>query len=113
MKKYIEQRPWGKFERLTFNEKSTVKILTIKPGEELSLQCHKKREEFWRVISGEAEFVIGKEKMTGKEADEFFIPKKTAHQIRAGKGEVKVLEISLGKFEEKDIIRLEDKYNRR
>jgi mannose-6-phosphate isomerase-like protein (cupin superfamily) len=36
--------------RYTLNTKSTVKILTIEKGKELSLQSHKKRDEFWVVL---------------------------------------------------------------
>lgn len=44
MKIYKEERPWGNFERFTHNEISTVKILTVNPNEELSLQYHHNRE---------------------------------------------------------------------
>ena len=47
-----EQRPWGNFERFTLNEKTTVKIITVNAGEELSLQKHNNRTEFWKIISG-------------------------------------------------------------
>ncbi|MEK7117452.1 MAG: mannose-6-phosphate isomerase, partial [Patescibacteria group bacterium] len=35
-----EQRPWGGFERFTKNERTTVKILTLNPEQEFSLQEH-------------------------------------------------------------------------
>jgi len=50
MDTYIEKRSWGEFARYTLNTKSTVKILTIEKGKELSLQSHKKRDEFWVVL---------------------------------------------------------------
>ena len=31
--KYVEERPWGKFEQYTHNEVSTVKIITVKAGD--------------------------------------------------------------------------------
>ena len=46
-----EVRPWGNFERFTLNEQSTVKIITVNPGEAFSLQVHGHREEFWRGVS--------------------------------------------------------------
>ena len=112
MKKYSEKRPWGKFERFCQNESCTVKILFIEPNEELSLQKHKKRDEFWKIIQGRPEVEIGDKIIKAKPDDEFFIPKKTKHRLKAGKEPAKVLEISFGVFNEKDEIRLEDKYHR-
>lgn len=112
MKKYTEKRPWGKFEKYTENEKCCVKILFVNPNEEFSLQYHEKRDEFWKIIQGTAEIVIGDKKTQAKENDEFFIPAKEKHRAIAGAGVVKILEISFGDFDENDIIRLEDKYSR-
>ena len=88
-----------------------MKILFVSSGEELSLQYHKQREEFWKILQGEAEITINNEIIKAKEDDEFFIPKKAKHRIKTKKG-VKVLEISFGKFNEKDEVRIEDKYKR-
>ena len=113
MKKYKENRPWGGFERFTFNEKSTVKILTIKPKQKFSLQYHKNREEFWLFLDGPAKVTIGKKIIKAKKGDEIFIPKKTLHRIEALSKPVHVLEIAFGKFRENDIIRIEDIYGRK
>ena len=112
MKKYSEKRPWGGFEQFTLNEISTVKILTIKPKQKFSLQFHKKRREFWRFLDNPAKVTLGKKTIRVKKGDEIFIPLKTNHRIEAYSKPVNVLEISLGKFNEKDIIRIEDKYGR-
>ncbi len=112
MKKYIEERPWGSFEQFCENEVCTVKIINVKPNEELSLQYHRYRDEFWKIISGRATIVVGEESHDGKEGDEFFIPRLTKHRIKTGDSPVRVLEISFGKFDEGDIVRLEDKYKR-
>jgi len=111
--KYTEERPWGNFERFTLNEKSTVKIITVKAGEAFSLQYHKEREEFWKVLSGEGVATIGNEKKEAKAGSEFFIPKGINHRME-GKGDIVFLEIALGEFdEENDIVRVEDKYGRK
>jgi mannose-6-phosphate isomerase-like protein (cupin superfamily) len=109
---YKENRPWGSFEKFTHNIQSTVKILTIEPNTELSLQYHFNREEFWKVLSGEPTIQIDETKTKAKAGDQFFIPKKIKHKIFGGKEIVQILEISLGEFDEKDEVRLEDKYNR-
>jgi len=112
MKKYLEKRPWGRFERFCQNELCTVKLLFIELGEELSLQKHANRSEFWRVIRGEGEITVGDEVKKAKRRDEFFIDKNIKHRAKAGEKALEILEISFGNFDEEDEVRLEDKYKR-
>ena len=112
MKRYEEKRPWGKFEQFTHDEVSTVKIITVKPGCRLSLQYHNKREEFWRFLDNPAKVTIGKKTWKVKAGDEVFIPKKTLHRVEGLGKEARWVEISFGKFDEKDIVRVEDDYGR-
>lgn len=106
------ERPWGKFRRFTKNINSTIKILTVKPNEILSLQNHKNRSEFWHVISGSGFFEIDGVKKSVKGGDEMYIPILAKHRISSGEEGLEVLEIGLGNFDEADITRYEDKYNR-
>ena len=106
------KRPWGSFTRFTDNEQSTVKLLYVTAGEQLSLQYHNKREEFWKVVKGSPDIVVGDKVSNAKEGDEFFIPVKSNHRISAPKDDVVILEISKGEFDENDIVRTEDKYGR-
>ncbi len=113
MKTRFVKKPWGGFEEFCKNAECTVKIITVNPGESLSLQYHKRRDEFWRVLAGNPSITAGEKTVQGREGDGFFIPKGTEHRISAGKETAKVLEISFGKFDEKDIVRVEDKYGRK
>ena len=106
------KRPWGSFTRFTNNEPSTVKLLYITKGEEFSLQYHTHREEFWKIIKGSPEVVIGDKTEHPKEGDEFLVQPHTNHRISAPYDDIVVLEISKGQFDEDDIVRIEDKYNR-
>ena len=113
MKKSIkEKRPWGSFEEFITNEKSTVKILTIKPKKRFSLQYHKERIEFWKFLDNPAKVTIGNKTIKVKKGDELKIKKKVNHRIEALDKEVNVLEISIGNFNEKDIVRIEDDFGR-
>jgi len=105
------KRPWGNFKQFILNKKCTVKVLTLKPKQSLSLQLHKKRKELWFFFD-KATVQIRKKKKEVKEGDIIKIPKKTPHRIIAGSKRVQVLEISSGTFSEKDEKRLEDKYGR-
>lgn len=109
-------RPWGGFIKFIDNQPCTVKIIRIKAGESLSLQSHRFRNEFWYVISGKIRVTLGKsikklnKKVLNKDQS-VFISKNSLHRA-AGITPSEILEISLGKFAEKDIIRYEDKYGR-
>ena len=112
MKSTTTERPWGSFTQFTHNQESTVKTILVKAGEQLSLQHHKKRDEFWKVLKGNPILTIGEEKISAHEGEEFNIMKGVNHRITAGDQDVHILEISTGDFDEDDIIRLEDKYGR-
>jgi mannose-6-phosphate isomerase-like protein (cupin superfamily) len=108
---YTEVRPWGSFTQFTKNTPSTVKIISVNQGESLSLQYHHHRSEFWKIISGTAEITLGENICIAKKGDEFFVPQGTLHRISAHT-DVEILEIALGDFDEEDIVRTEDRYNR-
>jgi mannose-6-phosphate isomerase-like protein (cupin superfamily) len=109
---YQEDRPWGSFERFTNNEASTVKILHIASGKRFSLQRHRGRSEFWRVIEGTGRIQVGEEVKDAKVGDEFLLAIGVLHRIEGGETGIKVLEIAFGEFDENDIERLEDDFGR-
>lgn len=109
---YQEERPWGHFRRFTDNAPSTVKIITLKPGAELSLQSHQKRSEFWRVLVGDGFVQVGEDKKNVSVGEEVEIPLGAKHRLSAGSSGLVVLEISVGEFFEDDIVRYDDKYGR-
>jgi mannose-1-phosphate guanylyltransferase/mannose-1-phosphate guanylyltransferase/mannose-6-phosphate isomerase len=106
------ERPWGNFRQFTHNDSSTVKIITVKPNEALSLQSHKNRSEFWHVISGNGIVEIGEIKKNTIVGDEHEIKEGEKHRLSAGPLGVQVLEIAFGNFDENDIVHYEDKYDR-
>ena len=112
MKPVIVRKPWGSFSQFSHNEPTTVKILSVKPRSKLSLQFHEHRDEFWKVLDGSGQVVVGDDVFDVKPDDEFFIPRGTKHRIVSFYDELRVLEISYGDFDEKDIVRLEDDYDR-
>ena len=109
---YQEERPWGNFRQFVKNTPSTVKIITINPNEELSLQSHTKRSEFWKVIAGSGSYNIDGAKHAFTPGDEIFVSVGAKHRLISGPEGLSVLEIALGDFDEEDIERFEDKYGR-
>ena len=112
IEKYQEQRPWGSFLQFTKNVLSTVKIIFVKPNEQLSLQSHSKRSEFWKVISGSGVFEVDGKKVEVAKGDEQEVPLGSKHRMASGSEGMEILEIGLGDFDENDITRYEDKYGR-
>ena len=109
-----ENRPWGRFERYTLNEPSTVKLIYVEGGKRLSLQYHHNRSEFWKVVKGPVKVKAGNDVKVMQTGDIITIPKKTVHRLIGLKGQSQaiILEISFGRFDESDIVRLEDDYQR-
>ncbi len=106
------ERPWGGFRQFTRNSLSTVKIITVNPNEQLSLQSHTKREEFWRVVGGGGTIEINGMKYIASKDQEYSVPLGAKHRMSASLDGMVVLEIAVGEFDEEDITRYEDKYGR-
>ena len=112
MKIYSEIRPWGRFEKFHENKSCTVKLIYVNANSRLSLQYHKKRSEFWKVIKGTAVVEIDKKTIVLKEGETTTIPRQAKHRVLALESDCIILEIAYGRFDENDIVRLEDDYHR-
>jgi mannose-6-phosphate isomerase-like protein (cupin superfamily) len=111
-KPYRDERPWGEELWISAEKPSMVKILSINPLEELSLQYHHNRDEFWHVMSGNGVAQIGEEKIALQANSELFVSRGTHHRLVGGSEKLVILELAFGDFNENDIVRLEDKYGR-
>jgi mannose-6-phosphate isomerase-like protein (cupin superfamily) len=107
-----ERRPWGRFERFTLNEQCTVKLVYLDGDKRLSLQYHSNRSEFWKVIKGPIKVQLGDSTRTLQTGESITIPKKAVHRLIGAGNDAIILEISIGEFDETDIVRLEDDYKR-
>ena len=89
-------------------------MIRINPSASLSLQIHKKRSEFWKVISGDATAVIDGISVHLAKGDDLFVPAGSAHRLTGGEENgAEILEIAIGDFSEDDIVRLEDGWGHR
>lgn len=108
-----EVRPWGKFRSFPYQKTGCIKIITVNPGESLSLQYHKKRSEFWVILDSGLEITLGEKTWSPQENEEIFIPPQTPHRVRCwGEKQARIMELWLGQSEESDIVRLQDNYGR-
>jgi mannose-1-phosphate guanylyltransferase/mannose-6-phosphate isomerase len=107
-------RPWGKYESLSEQEGYKVKLLTVAPGSQLSLQKHINRAEHWVVISGTAEVTVGEDLLVLQPNESTFIPINTKHRLKnPGTEPLRVIEVQTGDYlGEDDIVRFEDVYGR-
>ena len=105
-------RPWGSFIRYVHNEKCTVKIIEVNPNQMLSKQAHKKRDELWIILDKGLRVEMDDKVINPKPGDEVVITRNTKHRLASLGKRARVLEISLGDFDEDDIERFDDVYGR-
>jgi mannose-1-phosphate guanylyltransferase/mannose-6-phosphate isomerase len=111
--KIVDRRPWGKFTQYAHNQEVTVKIIEVKPGQKLSVQKHRKRDELWVPLDRGLYARIGEETVEMLLEHEYYIPRKTIHSVEnLSPIDSRFLEVSFGYFDEDDIERLEDIYGR-
>ena len=77
------ERPWGAFEQYASNQEVTVSLMTVQPGQRLSLQAHTGRAELWIALDDGAEVQIGEERLYPRAGDELWIPANTQHRLSA------------------------------
>lgn len=106
------ERPWGTYTTLgQWSDKLTLKVLRVNPRSGTSLQKHEHRDEEWTCLSGRAQVTVGKRTFVLHIGERTFIPRKKLHRL-ASAGGAEILEVSYGKFDEDDIVRVEDYYGR-
>lgn len=109
------EKPWGSFTQFVLNTPCTVKILTCNPGQKLSLQRHSKRGELWVALDLGVVVELNGAVLKPAVGDEIWLPLGSSHRLSCEAGTpypVRVLEVSLGTFDEADIERLQDDYGR-
>jgi mannose-6-phosphate isomerase len=106
------ERPWGKFSQFANNEDVTVSLMTVEPGARLSLQSHTGRAELWIVLDEGAAVQVGDEVLHPHSDDEIWIPAGVQHRLSSLGPRVRVLEIAFGNWQQEDITRYADDYQR-
>ena len=107
------ERPWGSFKQFANNHDCTVSLMTVLPGQRLSLQSHTGRAELWIVLDDGASIQIGEKVQLYQRGEEVWIPANTKHRLGCvGNGPVRVLEVAFGNWQQSDITRYEDDFAR-
>jgi mannose-1-phosphate guanylyltransferase/mannose-6-phosphate isomerase len=107
-------RPWGEYDAIDSGDRFQVKRITVKPGEQLSLQMHHHRAEHWIVVRGTARVTRGDETFLLSENESTYIPLGTVHRLEnPGRVPLEMIEVQSGSYlGEDDIVRFEDTYGR-
>ena len=111
----IFQRPWGYYKTTVLNEYFQGKIISVKPGGQLSFQSHNHREEHWIVVHGSGTVQLDDSILPVSTGSFVFIPKGCKHRLTNTdvKENLIITEVQIGDyFGEDDIIRYEDVYGR-
>jgi mannose-6-phosphate isomerase-like protein (cupin superfamily) len=109
------EKPWGYFEVLFETKFSKVKILSVEPGQMLSMQMHEYRSETWYITQGIATVTKGSITQELHPGENVVIDQKERHRVQnLGSEVLEIIEIQTGTyFGEDDIIRFEDIYGRK
>tara|TARA_A100001201_G_C4087355_1_gene200953 strand:+ start:1614 stop:1961 length:348 start_codon:yes stop_codon:yes gene_type:complete len=108
----IVNKPWGWYKDLERSPSLVIKKLYIKPFSRFSLQKHFKRDEYWQIVSGYGKITLNSQQKTVGPGDSFKIAKGDVHRLEAYADGITFVEVQTGECFEKDIVRLEDDYNR-
>lgn len=111
---FTEHRPWGHFRSFCVNEPVTVKVITVQPGQRLSLQKHAHRAELWTVLDdAPMEVTVGDRTWSVGRDEQVWVPLGAVHRMaNVGSAPARILEVGYGVFDEDDIVRIEDDYSR-
>ena len=111
----VVHKPWGYYEDIVREPTYVIKKIVVNPGEELSTQTHQKRNEFWLIAKGKCRVQLGNVITKMKAGQTVNIHAKEIHKIiNDSNEEVVVYETQFGaECYEDDIVRLDDKYDRK
>lgn len=113
-------RPWWSYTILEERDNYKIKRITVNVWEKLSVQMHHHRSEHWTVVKWTAEVTIWKDKNNLEKKlvidnESIYIPKTYIHSLHnVWKEVLEIIEVQVWSYlEEDDIVRFEDRYERK
>lgn len=104
---------WGGYEVVFTSRDFTTKILTINAHKRLSLQVHRFRSEIWTPVNYPIDAIVNGVSKVILPGENQLVPANTVHRlINDSDHNVQVVEIMVGKYDEEDITRIDDDWNR-
>src|ERR687895_1929455 len=109
----IVEKPWGKVTTYALNQPSSVRVITIEPGQETSEHYHQLRDEMWVVLDDGLRVQIGNRVVDAEPGEEFVVQAEEPHRIsNTGSRRGRVLEIAHGCTTEDDAFPLPAAYGK-
>jgi sialic acid synthase len=107
-------KPWGSYSVLHEEPGRNIKIITVDPGQSLSLQSHEHRSEIWFVLNGQATVQLDGESQTLLPTQTIEIGQRQKHRLTNDTDKpLQIAELQYGDVvEESDIVRYVDRYGR-
>lgn len=107
-------RPWGWYENIFEAPGHKVKRILVQPGQQISLQRHRRRAEHWVVVQGRARVTVGLHVMELSCGQHVDIARGDVHRLaNPTDSPVEIIEVQFGDYlGEDDIERLQDDYGR-
>ena len=106
------ERPWGTYEVLLDEPNYKVKRIIVNPYQQLSLQYHNHRDEYWTVVEGSGKLILDGSEYQLNPKDSWHIPCKSIHRASTESDGLTFIEVQIGMCDEDDIVRLHDQYGR-
>jgi mannose-6-phosphate isomerase len=108
------EKPWGHELIFAHTDRYVGKLLSIAPGQALSLQYHEKKDETFFVARGAIELVVeengGFVSRILRQGESYRVSPPTRHRMIAGETGCDLYEVSTPELD--DVVRLEDRYGR-
>ena len=95
------------------NQKCSIDLTEVKPGERASLHSHAIRHELFHFLDDGAVLEINGELFHPKTHEEFLIKQGQKHRFWAEESNFRMLVVSFGEWQAEDQIRHEDDYGRK
>jgi mannose-6-phosphate isomerase-like protein (cupin superfamily) len=106
-------RPWGDIHMVVRNQKCSVDLTEVKPGERASLHSHAIRHELFHFLDDGGILEIDGDLVYPKTHEEFLIKPGQKHRFWAEDTIFRMLVVSFGEWKAEDQIRHEDDYGRK
>ena len=108
------EKPWGHELIFAHTDRYVGKLLSIAPGQALSLQYHEQKDETFFVARVAIELVVeengGLISRTLSAGESYHVVPPTRHRMIAGEHGCDLFEVSTPELD--DVVRLEDRYGR-
>lgn len=105
-------RPWGDIHIICRNQRVSVDLTHVQPGERASLHVHHRRSELFHFVDDGATLEIDGKIYHPKAHDEFMMKPGMKHRFWAADRSFRILVVSFGEWIAEDQERIEDDYGR-